>query len=162
MRQFGIVQRVRGKFAGVLVSRPAACKSCGACQLMDNHPHTVTVRNDAGAEVGDTVALELPGEDLVRAVLLAYGVPLVMFLAGLGVGAPAARSLGLTMNPSLASAFGGVLFLAAGYYGVHLYDRSLGAEAFASVAVAVVDADNLECASNVAGVARARETREAE
>lgn len=162
MRQFGVVKRVRGKHAEVLVSRPAACKSCGACQLMDNRPHTVTVRNDAGADVGDTVALELPAKDLVHAVLLAYGVPLVMFLAGLGVGAPVARSLGLAVNPSIASAIGGVAFLSAGYYGVHLYDRSLGAEAFASVAVAVVDADNLECASNVAGVARAREARETE
>lgn len=162
MKQFGIVQRVRGRFAEVLVSRPAACKSCGACQLMDNRPHTVTVRNDAGAKVGDTVALELPGKDLVRAVLLAYGVPLVMFLAGLAMGAPVARSLGLAINPSLAAAIGGILLLAAGYYGIHLYDRSLGPEAFASVAVAVVDADNLECASNAAGVTRAHKMREAE
>lgn len=147
MRQFGIVQRVHGKFVDVLVSRPAACKSCGACQLMENRPHTVTVRNDAAAEVGDTVALELPGQDLVHAVLLAYGVPLAMFLAGLGVGAPVARSLGLTIDPSLASAIGGLVFLAAGYYGIHIYDRSLGAEAFASVAVAIVDRENLECAS---------------
>jgi hypothetical protein len=85
-----------------------------------------------------------------------------MFLAGLAMGAPVARSLGLAINPSLAAAIGGILLLAAGYYGIHLYDRSLGPEAFASVAVAVVDADNLECASNAAGVTRAHKMREAE
>lgn len=162
MRQFGIVKRVCGESVEVLVSRPAACKGCGACQMANNRPHTVIARNDASAEVGDTVALELPGQDLVRAVLLAYGVPLVMFLAGLGVGALAARSFGWTIDSSLASAIGGILFLAAGYYGIHLYDRSLGTEAFASVAVAVVDSNNPECASIHSGAGRVEDTEETE
>ncbi|MEA4883854.1 MAG: SoxR reducing system RseC family protein [Clostridia bacterium] len=147
MRQYGVVQRLNGDHVEVLVSRPTACKSCGACQLGNNAPHAVTVRNEAGADVGDTVALELSGRELMRAAGLAYGVPLLAFLAGLGLGPAAASRAGLVIGHSLASAIGGFLFLALGYYGVHLYDRSVGASSFMSVATEVVDPDNLECSA---------------
>ena len=148
MKQTGIVQRVHGSYVDVLVKRPDACHGCGACKLANEGPRTVTARNEAGAAVGDAVEIELSGATLMRAVGLAYGAPLVMFIVGLLMGEPTARRLGLAINPSLASAIMAFVFLAVAYYLVHLYDRSLGAGAFMSVAVEVVDAETecVECA----------------
>ena len=146
MKQNGIVQRVHGPYVDVLVSRPDACHGCGACKLADDGPRMVTARNDVGASVGDAVEIELSGATLIRAVGLAYGVPLVMFMLGLLLGEPIAQRIGLAVNPSLASATTGFIFLAAGYYLIHLYDRSLGVGAFMSVATEVVDSAHVECA----------------
>lgn len=145
MKQNGIVQRVHGPYVDVLVSRPDACHGCGACKLASDGPRMVTARNEVGASAGDGVELELSGATLMRAVGLAYGVPLVMFMLGLLLGEPLARGIRLAVNPSLASAITAFVFLAAGYYLVHLYDRSLGAGAFMSAAVRVVDPGCTEC-----------------
>jgi len=114
--------------------------------LASDEPRIVTAKNDVGASAGDTVEIELSGATLMRAVGLAYGVPLVMFMLGLLLGEPIAGRIGLAVNPSLASAIMAFIFLAAGYYIIHHYDRSLGVGAFMSVAAAIVDSAQVECA----------------
>ncbi|HNU94672.1 MAG TPA: SoxR reducing system RseC family protein [Bacillota bacterium] len=146
MKQTGRVQSVHGPYVDVLVKRPDACHGCGACKLASDEPRTVTARNDVGASVGDTVEIELSGATLMRAVGLAYGVPLVMFMLGLLLGEPITRRIGLAVNASLASAITAFIFLAAGYYVIHYYDRSLGAGAFMSAATEIVDSAQMECA----------------
>jgi len=152
-----------GRFAEVLVSRPAACKSCGACQLMDNRPHAVTVRNDAGAKVGDTVALELPGKDLVRASpsRIRSAIGYVSGRAGDG-GARGSKPW-----------VGDKSFACSGHWGnpspccrllrnPPLRPFSWTGSLCVCCCSCCVDADNLECASNAAGVTRAHKMREAE
>jgi sigma-E factor negative regulatory protein RseC len=146
MKQTGTVQSVRGPYVDVLVKRPDACHGCGACKLANDEPRIVAARNDVGALAGDTVEIELSGDILMRAVGLAYGVPLVMFMLGLLLGEPIARRIGLAVNPSLASAITAFIFLAAGYYLIHHYDRSLGVGAFMSVATEIIDSAHVECA----------------
>lgn len=146
MKQTGVVQAVHGPYVDILVKRPDACHGCGACKLANDEPRMVTARNDVEASVGDTVEIELSGTTLMRAVGLAYGVPLVMFMTGLLLGEPIARRIGLAINPSLASAIGAFIFLGAGYYLIHHYDRSLGVGAFMSTATEIVDSAHVECA----------------
>jgi len=146
MKQTGTVQSVHGPYVDVLVKRPDACHGCGACKLANDEARVVRARNDVGASAGDTVEIELSGDTLMRAVGLAYGVPLVMFMLGLLLGEPIAKRIGLAVNPSLASAAMAFVFLAAGYYVIHHYDRSLGVGAFMSVATAIVDSASAECA----------------
>mgnify|MGYP000844657663 FL=1 len=146
MKQTGTVQSVHGPYVDVLVKRPDACHGCGACKLANDEARVVRARNDVGASAGDTVEIELSGDTLMRAVGLAYGVPLVMFMLGLLLGEPIAKRIGLAVNPSLASAAMAFVFLAAGYYFIHHYDRSLGVGAFMSAATAIVDSARVECA----------------
>ena len=146
MKQTGVVQSAHGPYVDVLVKRPDACHGCGACKLASDEPRVVTARNDVGALAGDIVEIELSGATLMRAVGLAYGVPLVMFMLGLLLGEPIARRIGLAVNASLASAITAFIFLAAGYYVIHYYDRSLGAGAFMSAATEIVDSAQMECA----------------
>ncbi|NLM64229.1 MAG: SoxR reducing system RseC family protein [Firmicutes bacterium] len=130
--------KAQGQFVEVLAQRPDACKSCGACKLAESGPHSVTAINRVGAVEGDWVELELDSAHMLRAVAIAYGIPLLAFITGLILGEPVARQLGLRIRPSLAAAIGGFLLLAIGYYFVHLYDRSLGAGAFMPSAVEIV------------------------
>lgn len=145
-RQQGIVTKVHGQFIDVVARRPKACENCGACRLADVKPKPITAINDVGADVGEWVELELDSGHMLRAVALAYGVPLLAFFVGLLSGEAIFESFGLHLLPSLAAAIGGFIFLVIGYYIVHLYDRSLSVGAFMSTAVAIVESTE-ECPS---------------
>jgi sigma-E factor negative regulatory protein RseC len=138
-RQQGYVMKVHGQMVDVLAKRAKACESCGACKLADAGPTKITAVNKVGAAVGDWVEIELNDADMLRAAALAYGVPLLMFLAGLVLGEPLSRLPGLGISPLVASVAAGSVLLVAGYYFVHLYDKSLGPSRLMSAAVAIID-----------------------
>ncbi|MCR4426369.1 MAG: SoxR reducing system RseC family protein [Firmicutes bacterium] len=147
MKQIGVVKAVHGKHVEVTVTRPTACKHCGACGLVENKPRLLLARNNAGAEVGDLVVLEIPDGDVLKAAAFVYGVPLLGLMVGLGVGPGIARALGFGINPSVASAIGGLLLMGIGYGALNLYDRSLSEGSYASVATEIVNQDSTVCAS---------------
>lgn len=94
-----IVVRVEGRFAWVEAAGPgAACGSCaqsGSCrsamgnsldQAGGGKPMLLRLPNTIGARPGDAVVIHAADGMVLRAVWLAYGLPLLLALAGaLGV-----------------------------------------------------------------------------
>ncbi len=106
----GTVVSVHGEMAKVLVRRGRACEGCGSCCVkLDQETMLADAFNREGAEPGDRVLVDLPENLSIRAAYILYGVPLMFFLAGLGLGAlisSAALGGGFSAPLSLACAFG--------------------------------------------------------
>ncbi len=70
----------------VRFSRSTACGKCNACKLVGDNDAEVDVENILNAQIGDYVCVQLGAKGFVQASVLAYGVPLVCFVAGVGIG----------------------------------------------------------------------------
>lgn len=83
MTEFGVVtQSGQGK-CSVTFSRPEACEKCGACGGA-KRKHTLELEGEY--PVGQWLRVEMPEGQFLQATSLAYVLPLVIMLAGLGLG----------------------------------------------------------------------------
>ncbi|MEW6308683.1 MAG: SoxR reducing system RseC family protein [Bacillota bacterium] len=127
VREPGLVVRVDGREATVVVRRRSACSSCGKC-IGSLHPPqdlTVVALNRAGARQGEHVVIELQDIGVVKAAALVYALPLVAATAAFAVGALVARLGGLPVEPlGLVAA---VLGLLVAFVGLGVYDRRMTA-----------------------------------
>ena len=61
----------------VTFCRPDACQSCGACEGGKKQT-TIWVKGEA--KVGDIAVVDMPDKTVIRASLIAYGLPLILLL----------------------------------------------------------------------------------
>lgn len=105
----GTVVELRGDVAQVMLQRSRFCEGCGSCcVVVDDDSMLAEATNDIGAQRGDRVVVELPASTSIRAAYILYGVPLLSFLLGLGVGALLGSAL-------LGGGFGVILGLVFGF-----------------------------------------------
>lgn len=85
MTKFGQVTAYDAKsgMATITYIRPDACAKCGACGTQ-SHNGAITLK--AECAVGNWVRVELPDGRFLTATALAYVLPLIGFLIGLGLG----------------------------------------------------------------------------
>lgn len=85
MIKFGQVLSFNEKtgMATIEYVRPDACAKCGACQSMNK---TGSIELKCECEPGDWVRIVMPEKNFMGAMTIAYGLPLVLFLAGLALG----------------------------------------------------------------------------
>jgi len=118
MIRTGFVKEKKGDQLRVCFDRPEACEGCKGCAkglLPKKELLTITGQ----AEVGDMVDVEMPEAQMLKASMLAYAMPLALFLIGLGVGSAARLSDGVTALVALAC-------LALGYLAARVIDKKLG------------------------------------
>ena len=84
MKRNAVVVNVNGRLMAEIV-RTEACGQCHACDLGRSQKLHYPLP-DGNYKEGDAVTLEVADRVLGRATLLAYGLPLVCLLAGLGLG----------------------------------------------------------------------------
>ncbi|MDO5036086.1 MAG: SoxR reducing system RseC family protein [Porphyromonas sp.] len=82
--KIGIVRKIQGDTAEVLISRSSACASChakGACTSADQKEQLLTIRNvPSSIQVGDRVQVtSKPGVGL-KAALFAFAIPVVLLV----------------------------------------------------------------------------------
>ncbi|MFA6233792.1 MAG: SoxR reducing system RseC family protein [Bacteroidota bacterium] len=85
----GIVLAAGSGRATIAVALGDACDECSAkvfCSAGDAKQNTVQARDPFGVHIGDHVRIIVHGEDLFKAALLLYGIPLVLILAGVLLG----------------------------------------------------------------------------
>ncbi len=124
MIEEGIVKEVRQDRAFVEIIRSSACKKCGACQI-DPEEKVVIAHaiNAAGAKAGDRVEVELNFDAVMRASLIVYIIPLIMFFIGSIIGFYWVRiSAAGPQNPVIALACG-VVCIAVAYGVIKTMDR---------------------------------------
>ena len=85
MREKATVVDVDGDRVRVVFERPSVCRGCGVCTGRDVSSCSLELKNSIGARLGDRVLVVGEMSDLAAAALL-YGVPSVLFVAGLSVG----------------------------------------------------------------------------
>lgn len=85
MMKFGQVLSFNEKtgMATIEYVRPDTCAKCGACQSMNK---TGSIELKCDCVPGDWVRIVMPERNFMGAMAIAYGLPLVLFLAGLALG----------------------------------------------------------------------------
>ena len=63
--------------------RPEACAACNACEG-GKKEHSIWVRGEG--RIGEIAIVDMPGRMVVKASAIAYGLPLLLLLAGMILG----------------------------------------------------------------------------
>lgn len=117
MIRTGFVKEKKGDQLRVCFDRPEACEGCKGCAkglLPKKELLTVTGQ----AEVGDMVDVQMPDAQMLKATLLAYAMPLALFLIGMLVANACQLSDAVTGLLALAG-------LALGYIAARMIDVRL-------------------------------------
>ncbi|MBQ8072212.1 MAG: SoxR reducing system RseC family protein [Clostridia bacterium] len=83
MRQPGEITEIRGGMMEVTFCRPEACAACNACEG-GKREHKIWIRGEG--RVGDIAIVDMPDRMVVRASVIAYGLPLAGLLGGMILG----------------------------------------------------------------------------
>lgn len=128
MEQVGFVKNISNGKAEVEVKRISGCgggcKSCGGC---DTPSHTVFIKNNINAEVGDTVEIKGETKNILKYTLIVYMIPFAMLIIGITLGMKVLKSLEVS-NQELLSFLIGLVFLALGYFIVKFFDKKIEKE----------------------------------
>ncbi len=120
-----------GDTALVQITRHSACSKCDhKCGLAQNSSHEsdqleIEVKNDAGADKGQLVSLEMNIQPLVKASLIVYLIPLIGLIGGYFFGIAAADNLGFQAN-EMTGIIGSLSFLILSFGIIRLIDNRLG------------------------------------
>lgn len=122
MQEYGTVKTVIGSKAKVVIKRHAACGDCGACQVgQEKMTMETTADNKIGAAEGDNVLVSMEFVNVIAATSIMYGIPLLAFLLGCGIGYLIATiwSLDLVLTPF----FTGLIGILIAYFGIRIADK---------------------------------------
>ncbi|BAU57895.1 sigma factor RpoE regulatory protein RseC [Halorhodospira halochloris] len=130
LQREAVVAEVHGGQARIEADRPAACGACSArmacgvsvLERTRGNPG-LWVENTAGAEVGETVTLEIGSGDLLTGAMLVYLLPLA-FMVAAALGADLAFGL-----PSWLTAISAGIGLIAGFAVARLLLNRCGKDA---------------------------------
>ncbi|NMC57764.1 MAG: SoxR reducing system RseC family protein [Eubacteriaceae bacterium] len=119
MIETGIVKEVFENKAKISIQKHSACKKCGVCKYdAESKMLTAEAVNNIGAKEGDEVEIAMDFDVLMSASLIAYIIPIIMFIIGCVLGfyliSPA--------NPIL-SFIVGLIFIAITYLIIRMFDK---------------------------------------
>ena len=83
MRQPGEITQVRDGMMQVTFCRPEACAACNACEG-GKKEHSIWVKGEG--QVGGIAIVDMPDRMVAKASFVAYGLPLLLLLAGMIAG----------------------------------------------------------------------------
>lgn len=106
MKHEATVVKVNGKYFAEIV-RSEACGKCNACSFGQKEKLHFPLPEGAYTE-GELVCVETQDKVLYKATMLAYALPLAMFLIGIFAGSA-------LFKPEWAQALTGIVFLAASF-----------------------------------------------
>lgn len=116
----GYIISINGEYVMVSFKRQGGCgDSCASCKLACASAGVTTeIRNTLGAKVGDRVKVEMHEKAFNKMLLWVYAFPLVMLLAGIGLGYRIFSTLGYS-NTKILSLILGVAALVISYSVLH-------------------------------------------
>ena len=126
MLESGIVMQVKEKTMIVEFERSEACAKCGACQHGQKQAMLMEVQRIGDVAIGDKVQVQLPESTLLKASFIAYGIPLLMLMAGLLGGSYVAEALGLQGNPDHYAAIAGIALAGLSFTVIRLTEKKRG------------------------------------
>ncbi|MBQ9519305.1 MAG: SoxR reducing system RseC family protein [Firmicutes bacterium] len=115
MAEIGKVIEIENNKAVVSLERKEACAKCRACSAgMKAEEMLIRAENICGAKIGDKVEIALEETDFIKAVLIMYGFPFVMFMVGLLGGYYGCLNAGV-QNPELIGFAAGIVLVVVSY-----------------------------------------------
>lgn len=112
MAEVGTVIDKDGDLLIVRLERQEACAKCRACTAgLKKEDMIMRAKNLCGAAVGDNVEITLESVDFFKAMVIMYGIPFVMFLAGVFAGYFGSIRLGMGNNELIGFVLGFALVL---------------------------------------------------
>jgi sigma-E factor negative regulatory protein RseC len=122
VREIGRVATVKQDAAVVSMPMSGACKRCGVCMVSgDGHDVLLLAKNDAGAEEGDHVEIDISPGRVISAAFIIYMVPVFLTIAGFAVGLRIAGGDEESVLPIVLA----IVFLIGSFAAVALYDAKL-------------------------------------
>ena len=87
MNEFGQVVKINGNIASVKFIRSSACGKCTACGMSANQQEImINVINTNSASIGQMVNVKIDSKKALFSSAVAYVFPLIMLVAGVGLG----------------------------------------------------------------------------
>ncbi|MBI4682220.1 MAG: SoxR reducing system RseC family protein [Nitrospirae bacterium] len=131
VEETGIITKVDGNMAKVLVQKKSACDGCsveGACK---STPEGVEIEalNAVHAKVGQRVKILMTPRDYLKGTIIVYGLPLVVFIAGAIFGKNIGEEYFRDINSDIAAACTGFVFLALSLIGVRIWSKKMESDA---------------------------------
>lgn len=125
MNQQGyIVEIIDEKTAKLKLQRHSACAACGKCHTTsEKQDIIVEVDNTLGAKVGDHVEVNMENVNVLKAVGIAYVIPLIALLAGTISTYFILQVLNVTLNIEVISGIVGLLLTAIVFLVIRQYDK---------------------------------------
>ena len=116
LRHIGTVDAVDGEYAVVSFERSSMCAHCGICEGSGDSTQQVKIRvkNTLNAKEKDRVCVSVSNRSLLSASLIAYVVPLLLFLAGLFLG---------RLISEIVSIVAAICFCASSFFILRYFDR---------------------------------------
>ena len=114
MLESGSIVEIKEKTMTVRFARSSMCEKCGACERAQE-AMLMEVERLKDAKLGDVVEVQMGEKTLISASMLAYGVPLLLLLAGLYLGYMLPAWTGLPLPADLMAAALGLLLAAASF-----------------------------------------------
>ena len=115
MAEIGEVIQIENDNAVVVLERKEACAKCRACSAgMKSEEMLIRAENICSAKVGDKVEIALEETDFIKAVLIMYGFPFIMFMVGLLGGYYGCLNAGIN-NAELIGFIAGLVLVAVSY-----------------------------------------------
>ena len=116
----GRVTETDGNMAKVLVLRKSSCDSCGVQGACQSTPEGMEIEalNPVRAKKGQKVKISVSPDEFLKGSLLAYGLPLVFFIAGSILGKIAGEEYFKGISSDIVAAIGGLSALVLSLLGV--------------------------------------------
>jgi len=116
IEETGVVQKVEGVTATVLVQKRGACEGCaatGTCEMTQDGM-VIEALNPVQSKPGQTVSISIAPISYLKGTMLVYGFPLAALIAGAVIGKNVGESYFTSYSSDLvAAAFGFGAFFAA-------------------------------------------------
>lgn len=100
-------------------------------------------RNLCGAKVGDRVEVSIEQTNFLKAVIIMYGIPLLVFFAGILIGYYGGIYMKVA-NPNITSIILGVFLTALTYFVIHKNEKRWSNGQFLPSAVKIADEEETE------------------
>lgn len=128
MEETGTVIEDRGLTAVIRTEKKSSCDSCSSkssCHIIGEDDVLIEADNPVGAHVGDHVVFTVRAGSILKAGVLLYLVPVLLFIFGIVIGPAVGSRFFPETNTDLVSGLLGVGFLIIAFVGLKLYSRSL-------------------------------------
>lgn len=131
IEETGIVTKVEGSMAMVLVQKKSACDGCsveGACKATPEGME-IEAQNDVHARVGQRVKILMTTGEYLKGTIIVYGIPLIVFIAGAIFGKNIGETYFTDMNSDIVAAVTGFSSLILSLIAARLWSRKMESKA---------------------------------
>jgi len=125
LEETGIVTKVDGNMAMVLVQKKSACDGCsveGACKATPEGME-IEALNAVHAKVGQRVKILMTPGEYLKGTIIVYGIPLIVFIAGAIFGKNIGEKYFTDMNSDIIAAITGFVSLLLSLAAARIWSR---------------------------------------